>query len=730
MAEITSIYSGDGINSSNIPLELKEKRKWVLWRWVNRAGKRTKPPYQVNSKPAKVDDPSTWTTFEEVIKTLEENPGKFSGIGFMLSDDDDYIGWDLDHCLNPKNGQLEPWAEEIVKTLNSYTEITPSGEGLRVIVQGDIPERGRKKGNVECYKTLRYVTLTGDLYPFTPTKIGPQSDEIYNRYFSSNGGKEKNPKDKKQKKITSAGLLEQGLWKEAGYPSQSEADLAFCRNLADETLGNAEEIDKRFRESKLFREKWDKVHYGDGKTYGQGTIELALRSYESQFRLTDLGNAKRFAALCKEEVRFCAQKWFIWDGKRLREDDIQHIYNLGQRVIEQIREEAKASTDRDTRDRLLKHATGLEAHGKFESMLSFAETQPDIAIRTGDLDKDHFLFNCETGILDANGRIRPHAFEEMITKLSPVRVNMGAEAPQWQAFLDKVIPSKKVQEYLQRAVGYSMTGSVTEQVFFFAYGLGANGKSTFFRMMKKILGDYYVSLPIEALMATKNEQHSTALTDLRGVRFASAVEPSEGRSFNEGLLKALTGGEEIAARRMHENLQRFEPTAKLWIMGNHRPNIRGTDHAMWRRPRLIPFTVTIPKDEQDENLWEKLEAESEGILKWAIIGMQKWVKQGLEPTPEEVRIATEEYKSEMDQLRDFLENEVEEDESTWLLHASLYARYVKYANDNNDKVISSKIFANKMREKGFYATRRTGNQLYWRGIKLVVHTEETWQREM
>jgi putative DNA primase/helicase len=731
MADITSIHSGDdSINVGNIPKELKDKKKWVLWRWVNRAGKRTKPPLQINGKKAEVNNPETWASFDEVVKELQNKEGKYSGIGFVLTEDDNIVAWDLDHCLNPKTGELEPWAEHIVKTHNSYTEITPSGEGLRIIVTGDLPENGRKKGNVECYKTLRYVTLTGDLYPFTPTKLSSHNPDIYEQYFNSNGGKEKSEKAKKEKKVTTLGLLEQGLWKEAGYTSQSEADLAYCRKLAEDTLGNAEEIDKRFRDSKLFRKKWDDPHYGDGKTYGAGTIELALRSYQSQFRFTDLGNAKRFETLCKDEVRYCHGHWFVWDKKRLKEDDLRQIDNFGLRVIEALRDEAKNTIDREQRDALLKHANGLEQRSKFESMLKFAESRPEIAIRTGDLDKDKFVFNCNNGILDIRGMIRPHAFEELITKLSPVNINMKAEAPLWQKFLDRIMPEKAMQEYLQRAVGYTMTGSVDEQVFFFAYGEGANGKSTFFRMMKKVFGDYFTSLPIESLMATKNEQHSTAIVDLRGVRFASAVEPSEGRAFNEGLLKALTGGEEIVARRMHENNQRFEPTAKLWIMGNHKPIIKGTDHAIWRRVRLVPFTVTIPKAEQDGDLWEKLESEAEGILKWAAVGMMNWFKQGLEPTPETVSNATAHYREEMDSLTEFLQTEVVKEEGAWLLHSSLYNRYSKIAEDNNERALSSKFFATKMREKGFHAERRTGNQMYWKGIMLRVHSEESWQKEM
>jgi putative DNA primase/helicase len=218
-------------------------------------------------------------------------------------------------------------------------------------------------------------------------------------------------------------------------------------------------------------------------------------------------------------------------------------------------------------------------------------------------------------------------------------------------------------------------------------------------------------------MASKSDQHPTILADLRGVRFILASEPEDGRRFNEGLLKQITGGEKIVARRMREDFSRFDSTAKLWIMGNHKPNIRGTDNAIWRRINLIPFNVTIPKEKQDKDLWVKLEAEQEGILLWMEKGRRNWLKNGLNP-PDEVLIATQEYRNEMDVIQDFINEHVEEDLGNWLLHASLYGAYAKSASDTNERVLSSKMFAQKMREKGYQDARRPGNHLYWQNITL------------
>jgi putative DNA primase/helicase len=743
MADIVSLNSGiDDIQPENIPKELTEKSRWLLWQWELRSDgkgglKKTKPPYQLNGKKAKVNDPETWTTFEKALAAYEESKSKseksrYGGIGFVLSDDDDIIAWDLDHCINYQNAIIEPWAEAIINQLNSYTEITPSGEGLRIFVKGDLPEGRRKKGPIECYKNFRFITVTGNLYLNYPTIIGPNNLETYETFLNNKTEKnlkEEIKKERKEKKKTQLDLLQEGLWKEAGYPSQSEADLAFCRWLAEEENGNRERIDQRFRESKLYRDKWVTSHYADGRTYGEGTIEIALSSWETQWRLTDLGNAKRFTNIISEDIRYCHGRWYIWDGTRLEEDDLQKIYLYAQKVIDQLREEAKNTIDKEERKKIWNHMIQLESLHRIESMIKLTESQEEIAIAVDDLDKNPFLFNCANGILDIDGRIKPHAFEEMITKLSQVKINPKAKFTAWEKFLIEILPDKEIREFLQRAVGYSMTGSIVEQVLFFAYGTGSNGKSTFFHIISKVFGDYFNQLPVESLMASKNEQHPTVLADLRGIRFVLASEPEDGRRFNEGLLKQITGGEKIVARRMREDFYKFDSTAKLWIMGNHKPNIRGTDHAIWRRIRLIPFTVTIPKEKQDKDLWEKLELEKEGILMWCINGLLEWSKRGLD-APKGILAATEEYRIEMDILQEFINDELEVVINNFERHSDIYARYSEVTQKANERLISSRALIQKLREKGYKDVRRSANVLYWEGIKLRIKDNNAKQTEM
>lgn len=726
--DVVQIPTRVEIEPENIPAEFKSKKKWVVWKWEARKGgkdkKPTKPPRQVNGKLAKVDDPSTWNTFEAVLEALQT--GQFFGIGYVLDDRDGVVGWDFDHCINPSNGAIEPNIETVLRRINTYTEITPSGEGLRAFCFGDIPEAGRHTGNIETYKSLRYLTLTGRLYPGFPITIQnsePANFEEFKRVHILGGAKEVKQENKKlDSKIH---LLVDGKWEEAGYPSQSEADMAFCRYLAEETDGNAERIDSLFRDSKLFRPKWDKKHHGDGSTYGQETIRIALQSYTNSANLTDLGNAKRFSNLIKDEVRYCLGKWYIWDTKRLAEDRTQQIFRLTDRIFKKFKEEYRNAMTDDRKKRIWKHILELEGRSKLENMIRLTQFQEHIHITPEELDTNPLIFNCDNGLIDSQANIIPHAFEHLVTKISPVSYEPYALSPMWFKFLMQILPEKEVRDFVQRAIGYSMTGLVTEQVLFFAYGTGANGKSTFFNAILKVFGDYASSLPVESLMASKNDQHPTVLADLRGVRLVLASEPEDGRRFNEGLLKQITGGERIVARRMREDFSRFDSSAKLWIMGNHKPTIRGTDYAIWRRIRLIPFTVTIEKEHQDKDLWQKLEAEQQGILKWCVEGYRLWLEKGLDP-PAAVIDATEEYKVEMDILGEFVSDELIENKGKWTLHSEVYGRYSQIMRDKNERILSSRMFAQKMREKGYKDERRTANQLYWADIQLKnpVHRQQ------
>ena len=287
----------------------------------------------------------------------------------------------------------------------------------------------------------------------------------------------------------------------------------------------------------------------------------------------------------------------------------------------------------------------------------------------------------------------------------PIDFDPDAECPIFLAFLERVMAGNcALIAFLQRAVGYSLTGLTGEQVLFLLYGLGANGKSTLLEILRALLGDYAQQTEFSTFLVRKQDGVRNDLARLRGARFVSAVEMEGERRLSEALVKQLTGGDTISARFLFSEFFEFLPAFKLWLAANHKPEIRGTDHAMWRRVRLIPFTVTIPDDAQDKSLPAKLRAELPGILAWAVRGCLQWQANGLD-APDEVTRATEDYRAEMDVLGDFLAERCIDESGTHVLAADLYGAYRLWSEQNGAEAISGVAFARRLTERGFTRVR-------------------------
>jgi primase-polymerase (primpol)-like protein len=287
---------GAAVSLSTIPFELTEHPQWVGWRWgAERNGRREKVPYNPRTgQRASVSDPSTWATFEKAARVVK----RYDGLGFVLTRDDPFVGIDLDHCIDLGTGTIEEWAWEIIGCVRSYTEITPSGKGIRIFVRGSLPSSGRRRGNVEIYDHSRFLTLTGQHLGAVPTQIENREQEIHDlhaKYFHTPPvATNEHPRQTVPPPVAdlaegdhalllrahqARGVLEfADLYSGniAGYRSQSEADLALCNCLA-RCGGDATQIDRLFRRSALYRLKWDRRHSADGRTYGEMTIAKTLK---------------------------------------------------------------------------------------------------------------------------------------------------------------------------------------------------------------------------------------------------------------------------------------------------------------------------------------------------------------------------------------------------------------------------------------------------------------------
>jgi len=447
------------------------------------------------------------------------------------------------------------------------------------------------------------------------------------------------------------------------------------------------------------------------------------------FNRTDLGNAKRLVHHHGENLRYCYpwDTWLIWDDVRWAPDDSGEIFRKAKDTVLQIYKEAHVSVDPQERKQIGKHALQSEGMSRLKAMIEAAESESGIPALPEALDNDLWLLNVQNGTLDLKTKaLLNHSRDRLITKVAPVKYDADAQCPNWLAFLNRIMDDNdNLIDFLQRVVGYLLTGSTQEQVLFFLYGTGANGKSTFLETLTALLGEYAAQTPTDTLMIKRGGGVPNDVARLRGARFVSAVEADEGKRLAESLVKQLTGGDTITARFLHKEFFEFKPQFKLLLAANHKPIIRGNDNAIWRRIRLIPFTVTIPPEEQDRKLPINLREELSGILNWALEGCKQWQRDGL-GLPDEVKVATDDYRAEMDTIGDFVTSCCLELPNAKVSAKMLYLAYKGWCDNNSERIMSNKWFVSKLTERGFSRSRGGTNGSYiWTGIDLIENEPET-----
>lgn len=451
---------------------------------------------------------------------------------------------------------------------------------------------------------------------------------------------------------------------------------------------------------------------------------------------TDTGNAERLVHLTGGDARYCEKwkKWLIWTGACWEEDGgsaLQRYAKLaassffedGAEIVRQAREKQKTEVELEAAHKSAeawsKHARQSLGVSRRVAMVELAKSEVGVGIDHALLDKDPLTFNCNNGTIDLRtGVLRPHNKTDLLTKRSPVDFLEGASAPTWLAFLKTIMGGDlALVECLQRAAGYSLSGSSKEQALFFLFGDGSNGKGTFIETLLFILGEYGYAAPSNLLLHKKGEQHPTDKASLFGRRFAATPEVEQGR-WDEKMVKELTGGDTISARRMREDFWTFAPTHKLWVSGNNKPQVRGTDNGIWRRLKLIPFTVTIPDEKQDKDLPKKLRAEAPGILRWLVEGCLLWQESGL-LFPEAVTIATKEYRSAEDMLGRFLEDRCTITGAGRVLTSDLYKALENWCQEDGEYKISKRLMVDRLMERGFQPARiGTSQARGWSGLEL------------
>lgn len=748
-----------------IPDELKKCPQWVCWRSEpdpkSHSGIKKIPINPRTGGQAMSNNPETWSDFQTAVRASRN----YSGIGFMFSGSG-YFGVDLDDCFPEIEGYLrgdKNFVSDFVDGLGSYTELSQSCHGLHIICRGSLPEGARRKGKFEMYDKGRYFIMTGN--PIDPDNVLPVVDctesikSLHEKYLSS-----------KPKKSTSAPnvsvleipvnmavseILEKAFASKSGekfkklyngdfsdYPSQSEADMAFCNMLAFWCGRDTAKMDDIFRQSGLMRDKWDRKQ--SGSTYGQLILKKAATNCQEVYNpqkkddyyisvgnaprtelkmhtLDDTGNAQRMYDLCGNVMRYCYtdRRWLCYHDGKWHYDIKGGVFVWADRVLESMKKELKLWAEYQGGEMLpdyQKHMKKTRSNNSKKAMVK--ELEHLVAVSPSELDADKTLVNVQNGVLNLNDMtLAGHKPDFLMTRMLGASMPESPKKPEkWLAFLDQIFSGdKELIRYIQKALGYSLSGDTSEQCAFFLYGTGRNGKSTFLEVVRKIMGDYATNIQPESIMVKAST--STANSDiarLKGARLVTSVEPNEGMRLNEGLLKQLTGDDMITARKLYGDEFEFRPEFKLWMATNHKPTIRGTDLGIWRRIHIIPFSVTIPECAVDKNLSQKLMQELPDILAWIADGYKLWKSEGLR-MPKVIADAVEEYRNEMDVISAFLASDYVVQGGEVKAQA-LYAVYCQWCSESNEYKMPSRKFGLEMTKRYNKIRKKTG--WHYNGISL------------
>ena len=738
---------------------------------VHNADKQPLSP--VTFTPSDAHDPANHLDFQTALSHGQ-------GVGFVITDRDPFFFLDIDHAWDGAK-----WSD-LAATLcaqfaGCYVEVSQSGTGLHIFGTCHNPPPHACKNvalGLELYTTGRYAALTGtgatgdaghvaDLTEFINQYFPPtaQQTDTTDEWTTApraewNGLADDQELIAAMLKSRSTAAMFGGraslteLWNADPvalarvFPTQrdgqdfdhSSADQALCNHLAWWTGRDCERMDRVFRMSGLYRDKWDREDYrmttilkavrqcigAHGAKRETETPSATLEPGGATLepggvcRLTELGNAERFRDQHGNDVRYVPawKKWIHYDGRRWKVGADDQIRRLAHDTVKGIYAEAAAAGDNDTALRVAKWAAQSCKSNSITALLR--EAGALLAIDPVILDADPWLLNCENYTLDLQHgpSFRPHRREDWITKIVPIEFDPTAKAPTFEKTLQTCFAgNQSLIDFLQRFIGYSATGSTREQAFAIWWGGGANGKSTILNAISEALGDYAQTTRPETFMAKNGDGIPSDLAKLKGARLVTASESEDGQRLAESQIKQITGGELIQARALYQDWFEYRPQFKLVLCTNHRPVIRGDDHAIWRRIMLVPFTVTIPPGEQDKDLADKLRAELPGIFTWITHGAGDWVQRGLD-TPEAVRAATAGYQSESNVIGNFIESVCTVQQGAEVEAGALFSEFDRWRMREGLRKITLTKFGRMLPQLGFEKARGVAGRTIYRGIGL------------
>ena len=720
----------------NLPKELKENALFCLWKYEMRNGRKTKVPYQTNGKRADSSNKACFSDFDTVANLTQS----YDGIGMGMFQP--FVAVDIDHCVD--GGKLSDMATDIVETLNSYTEYSPSESGVRIVAKADTLSYDKVKYYINNQKiglevyvagmTNKFVTLTGnticeapiaertneimailDKYMQKPV-VALNPKKIVGSYLSDESIIEKSAKSKQGEKFSA-------LWNGEFETSHNEADQALCAVLAFWCGGDTEQMDRLFRKSKLYREKWER------NDYREMTLQKALMQTKefykpvksnantdfndelqrlielnpadtTKYPWTDIGAGKLFADFYKAVLRYVPERrtWFDYQAGTWSADigglkamrrcmelaNLLHLYAL------EIKDEHQRKSYMD-------YSKRWQTHGYRVNVLKDAQVHHPISFL--EFDTDPYIFNCSNGTLHLDtGKFTEHISSDLLTKKSSVAYEPSAHSKRWNNFISEIMSNDQERAlFLQKVFGYALSGDTHHECMSILYGATTrNGKGTLCESVLKVFGSYGCTSRPETIAqknSTNSSQPSEDVARLAGIRFVNIAEPGKSLVLNAALVKNMTGNDTINARFLHENSFDFAPQFKLYINTNYLPVVNDMTVFTSGRVIIIPFERHFDESEQDKGLkheFMKPEVQS-AILNWLLVGYKQLQLHGLK-MPQSVINATDQYEHDSNKTLLFIEDCLEEGTDYEERTSEVYNRYKSWCIENGQYAESMKNF--------------------------------------
>ena len=704
---------------------LKDYPYFCLWKYID--GR--KVPFSPKGGTARSNDPSTFGTYGE---TSPKATGEY-GLGVGLFGDLSAI--DIDDCI--ENGTISGKALDVMRSVPSYAEISPSGTGVHILFLKKATFDKTKyylkneKEGIEIYvggETNRFMTYTGNHIEGTPDGIAPcDISGVLDRYML--------------RPALSAGISLwlakdtklSGLWNSdapGAGSDESERDEALCCKLAYYCGADSGKVDALFRQSPYYSSK-DDAHKAkwERDDYRVATISKACdiarphvpqtRPDRGGYTSDDTGNARRFADMCGQDVHWNtdAQQWMTWNGKYWQ-TDVDSILTF--KMLDSMADGMASELSDDSTKEEKRNVSYLRSHRGKVACLTDAQHISGVSVNNSMFDRDEWTLCTDSGAVDLRtGEVRPCTREDMFSKSTGCAMDRGSVPVRFMKFLKEITKNHpELIDYVHRLFGYGCSGSTREQQIYFLLGNGNDGKSLLLDIVGSALGDYTQTAKATLLTEQYNKNNSeTQVAMLKDARLVNVEETKMADVLDEGIVKNLTSGvSRMVGRFLFQNEFSFYMKAKIFMATNYRPTIYGTDNGIRRRLVLIPFDRGFTRDETDKDLRGKIEEERPEILGWLVEGCMEYLSKGL-AQPDCVESLTQDYLTEQDRVSQWVADRCDtHDPDAVSTSTDMYHDYRCWCADNGERTMSQTMFGRNLASK-FTRIRVNGSRVYC-GVKV------------